>query len=89
MWNNEFCDVTLASADGQKIMAHKVILAASSSIFRNMLVNENHSHPLIFMRGVNQQVLVALMDFMYRGEAEIEKKLIDSFVSRSRSKTSL
>ena len=32
------------------------------------------------MRGFNQQVLSALMDFMYIGEDKIEKKLINSFV---------
>ena len=34
------------------------------------------------MRGVSQQVLAALMDLMYRGEDEIEKKPINSFVKQ-------
>ena len=50
MKDNEFCDVTLASADQHKFRAHKVILAAYSSVFKNMLLSENHPHPLIFMR---------------------------------------
>ena len=32
MWDNEFCDVTLASVDGQKSKAHKVILSASETM---------------------------------------------------------
>ena len=31
MRDNEFCDATLASVDGQKFKAHKVILSASSN----------------------------------------------------------
>ena len=35
--DNEFADVTLACEDGQQIEAHKVILAASSPFFQNLL----------------------------------------------------
>ena len=46
---NELCDVTLASVDGQKFKAHKVILSASSIFFKKLLVNNLNHHPLIFM----------------------------------------
>ena len=35
--DNDFSDVTLACEDGQQIEAHKVILAASSPFFRDLL----------------------------------------------------
>ena len=38
----EFADVTLAFADGQQIEAHKVILAASSPFFQNLLSRNKH-----------------------------------------------
>ena len=36
--DDDFADVTLASEDGQQVKAHKVILAASSPLFKDMLV---------------------------------------------------
>ena len=35
--DNDFTDVTLACVDGQQVRAHKVILAASSPFFQNLL----------------------------------------------------
>ena len=36
--DNDFADVTLASEDGHQVEAHKVIRAASSPFFKDMLV---------------------------------------------------
>ena len=80
MRNNEFCDVTLVSADNKRFEAHKVILSGSSITFHNMLVDQKHPHPLIFMRGVEHKVLGAMLDLIYNGEAELEEELKDSFV---------
>ena len=52
--DTEFADVTLACEDGQQIEAHKVILAASSPFFQNLLKRNTHPHPLIYMRGIDQ-----------------------------------
>jgi hypothetical protein len=79
MRNNDFCDVTLVSKDNKRLGAHKVILASSSTFFRNMLVNEKHHHPLVFMRGVEHIVLEALLDFIYSGEAKLDQKHMNSF----------
>ena len=57
---NEFADVTLACEDGQQIEAHKVILAASSPFFKNLLKRNKHPHPLIYMRGVRPENLMAI-----------------------------
>ena len=48
----DFTDVTLACEDGHEVEAHKVILAASSPFFQNMLKRNKHAHPLIYMRGM-------------------------------------
>ena len=80
MRNNEFCDVTLASADNQKFQAHKVILAAYSRVFKNMLESEKHPHPIIFMTGVENEVLKALLDFIYWGEVKLEEENLAGFL---------
>ena len=43
----EFADVTLACEDDIQVEAHKVILAASSPLFLNILKRNKHPHPLI------------------------------------------
>ena len=74
--DQDFSDVTLACEDGQQINAHKVILASSSPFFENLLKsvkNSSSSHPLIYMRGVKSEDLNAVVDFLYRGEANVQQ----------------
>ena len=51
--DQEFTDVTLACEDGRRIEAHKIILAGSSPFFDNLLKRNKHSHPLVYMKGMN------------------------------------
>ena len=76
----EFTDVTLACQNGYQVDAHKVILAASSPFFQNMLKNNKHSHPLIYMTGWNFEDLLAIVDFLYHGEANIYEEHLDRFL---------
>ena len=78
--DNDFADVTLACEDGQQMEAHKVILSASSPFFQSLLKRNKHPHPLIYMRGVNSEELVAIVDFLYRGEANVIKKVWIGFL---------
>ena len=77
----EFSDVTLACEDGNQVEAHKILLAASSPFFQNLLRKNKHPHPLIYMRGVKSEDLVAIVDFLYFGEANIYQASIDSFLA--------
>ena len=79
--DKEFSDVTLACEDGQQVEVHKVILAASSPFFRTLLGRNKHSHPLIYMRGVKSDDLLTIMDFLYRGEANVCQENLDSFLA--------
>ena len=79
--DNDFADVTLACEDGQQVEAHKVILAASSPFFQRLLGRNKHPHPLIYMRGMKSDDLLAIVDFLYRGEANVFQESLDSFLS--------
>ena len=79
--DNEFADVTLASEDGQQMDAHEVILAASSPFFQSLLKMNKHPLPLIYMRGVKSENLLAVVDFLYRGEANVYQENLDSFLA--------
>merc|ERR1712051_1173779 len=76
-----FADVTLVSGDQIQTKAHKVVLSACSPVLKTLLVNNSHSHPLLFLRGINQTVLEAILKFMYFGETQIFENRINDFVS--------
>ena len=79
--DKEFTDVTLACEDGQQVEAHKVILAASSPFFEKILQKNKHPHPLIYLRGVKSKDLLAIVDFLYFGEANVYQEDLDSFLA--------
>ena len=78
--DQDFADVTLACEDGTQIQVHKVILASSSPFFKEMLKRNKHPHPLIYMRGLKAQDLVAMVDFLYFGEANVNEESLDVFL---------
>merc|ERR1712129_677067 len=77
--DDNFTDVTLACEDGYQVEAHKVILAASSPFFKNLLCRNKHQHPLIYMKGARSENLEALMDFLYCGETSINQENVEDF----------
>ena len=80
--DKDFKDVTLVCEDGQQVEAHKVILASSSPFFQKLLGrNKQHHHPLIYMRGTTFDTLLAVLDFLYRGEANVFQEDLDSFLA--------
>ena len=78
--DKEFTDVTLSCEDGQQVEAHKVVLLASSPFFQNILKRNKHPHPLIYMRGVSPENLMAMVDFFYHGETNVYQENLDSFL---------
>ena len=76
-----FTDLTLACEDGHQVEVHKVILAASSPFFKKLLERNKHVHPLIYMRGLKSEDLLAIIDFLYCGEANVFQENLDSFLS--------
>ena len=79
--DKDFSDVTLACEDGQQFEAHKVILAASSPFFQNLLKRNKHAHPIIYMRGMKSDDLSTIIDFLYCGEANVYQDNLDSFLA--------
>ena len=77
----DFADVTLVCEDGQQVEAHKVVLAGSSPFFQNLLKRNKHPHPLVYMRSVKFENLLAIIDFLYLGETNIFQEHLDSFLS--------
>jgi len=79
--DKEFTDVTLVCDDGRQTNAHKIILSSSSPFFKEILSMNKHPHPLIYMRGLKSEDLMAIVDFIYVGEANIFQENLDSFLA--------
>ena len=75
----DFLDVTLY-CKGKQLKAHKVILSACSSIFRNILKEAQSPHPVIVLWDVDPRDGSALLDFMYNGQVDIQQDDLERFL---------
>lgn len=67
-----FCDVTLACEE-QMIRAHRVVLCACSVYFDTILTNHaNERNPIIIMKDARFNEIKCLIEFMYKGEINVE-----------------
>ena len=82
--DTEFSDVTLVCEDGKQVQAHKIILAASSPFFQNILKRNTNPHLLIYMREIKSEDLLATIDFLYCGEANVYEDNLDPFLALSK-----
>jgi len=69
--DKHFANVTIVTEDAQKISAHKIILSSFSPIFRDILLENTHQHPLLYFRGIKHEYMQAIMKFMYLGQTRI------------------
>ena len=69
MSSNEMTDVTLVSEDKKKFKAHKVVLSASSSVFKSIISDTILSSPFIYLRGIQSFEIESILQFIYLGEA--------------------
>ena len=56
-------------------------MAYSSPFFQKLLRRNKYPHPLIYMRGVKFEALLAIVDFLYCGEADVFQENLDSFLA--------
>ena len=77
--DNDFVDVTLISDDKAKLKGHKVVLSACSPFFKDVLKENQHEHPLLYLSGVDSKALKLVLDYIYMGEVQLESDYIDYF----------
>jgi len=76
----DFVDVTLSS-EGQNLKAHKVVLSACSSYFRELLRGISlWQHPVLVLRDVPFLELQSILEFVYLGEVNVEQDRLQSFL---------
>jgi len=65
----------------QHIQAHKLILSACSPFFRGVLKQNQHAHPLLYLKGVGFSELQAVLNFMYHGEVNVAQEELNTFLA--------
>ena len=81
-----FCDVTLVSDDHKPFLAHRYVLSSFSPVLKNILINNPHSHPLIYLRRVNHEELDSILQFMYFGKAWVDHSNMKRFALAAKDK---
>ena len=81
--DKDFADVTLAPGDGGQtvVRAHRVVLASGSHVLKSLLTQHPSENPLIFMRGMKQDQLNSIVDFLYFGEVSIHQDELNDFLA--------
>ena len=73
---NNFSDVTLVSEDGYRIMGDSL----NSGLFEDILIQNNHTQPVIYMRGIKSWHLHSLLNFIFQGEVEVKEEDLEAFL---------
>ena len=78
--DSELSDVTLVSDDLVKTPAHKIILGAASTVLKELCqACPKGMQQILFLRGVKQVDLEAILKFIYLGEAEVYEDRMRDF----------
>ena len=79
----EFCDVTLVSDDGEKILAHKVVLASASTLFRKIFLDyeEDKDYQEVNMKDVESKYMNSMLELINNGETEIKLIECEDFIN--------
>ena len=81
LWNDQdFADVTLATADDHNIRAHKVILSSCSQFFRNIFLMNPHQNPLLYLKDIRYKELALIMKLIYLGQCEVGPNELSDFL---------
>ena len=82
--NNDFIDVTLVTSDQKHLQAHKLVLGAASQFFRDALLGNPHTHPLIYLKDVTSIDLELILQFIYIGECQVPHESVERFLTVGR-----
>ena len=78
---DDFSDVTLVSCDEQlDYQVHKFVLSAVSPVFKEILLNNPHDHPLIYLNSVKERELQYLLQLSYFGRTTVYESQVDAFL---------
>lgn len=74
-----FTDVTLA-VGGTSIKCHKMVLAACSSYFQSLFLENACPHPIVVFKDIQYAEIRAILEYMYRGEVNVAQEQLPSLL---------
>ena len=74
-------DVTLVTNDQLQVSAHRLVLSSCSHFFKNIFHSNTHSHPLLYLDGVDHGEINLVLDYIYQGEVQIYQEYLDRFLN--------
>ena len=78
--SGDYSDVTLLCQD-QQVRSHKLLLAASSSVFRKIL---DSNLDCVFLRGVRGKILTSILRFIYFGKVQVPYVSLTEFLETAK-----
>ena len=82
--DQDYLDVTLACEGDFQVDAHKIILSMGSNFFSEIFKKSKNKIAFVFLKGINQTQLKNLMNFLYNGEAKMERDDLNDFFKISK-----
>ena len=82
---NELTDITLVSEDRKQFKAHKIILSASSPVFKSIIGHCLMSSPFIYLKGILSQEIETILRFIYLGEATFNQDRLNMILDVAKS----
>ncbi|XP_071748119.1 uncharacterized protein [Lepeophtheirus salmonis] len=77
----DFVDVSLVASKGHALKAHRVVLAACSVYFREILKGLSlWQHPVIVLKDVPFTDLQGIVEFIYHGEVSVDQDALPSLL---------
>ena len=83
--SNYLSDVTLVCDDEKQLKAHKIVLSASSAVFKSIIDNLPRDSSVIELKEIHHQELDEILQFIYLGVVNIDKERMDKFLSVARN----
>merc|ERR1712088_1201564 len=73
---------SVSDGGSTSLRAHKLLLAAYSPVFKDMLTRSNEKKdPCIYLKGVSQESMSLILDFVYQGSVDVPKSRMNEFLA--------
>ena len=85
MKSDELTDVTLVCDDQKQFKAHRIILSACSTVFKNIINTLPQNSSIIYLRGIQSHEMESILEFMYLGVATFYQERMNEFLNVSKN----